>query len=202
MVISIYEEIVSLDKATQQDMKDKLVQLNIHEMFEHALAIYPEVFKQIVIYTAHAYSYESKLLRIGADWQKNKNDIAVKVGLPEEYFGKVVNLEDKRLTECFGAFLNMYHDNMDFIHLINLKETYQEVIILSKTTQDDAGKSDISARIKMMQTAEELLESIETQENKIKSRYRILNNPLKDFEHAIADNRSNPLKLENNPLIS
>lgn len=195
MTISIYDELISLEKGTSQEVKDKLVSLNLANMFKYALENYWGIFKQIVLYTAHAYSYESKLLRIGADPEKNKIEIAQVCGIPEDQYDNIIRLGDKELSQCFYNFMNLYLENLDFVHLVNLRETYQETVKLSRDS------SDTKERIKMMKDAEELKDSIEQHEVKVKAHYRILNNPLKDFEHVMVDNKLQTLKLENNPLI-
>lgn len=191
MTVSIYEELISLEKATSQQVKDKLVQLNIANIFAYALEQYWEIFKPLVIFTAHTYSYESKLIKIGMDWEDNKLDIAQKSEIPESKYEAIVRLQDKELANCFQKYLSLYMHNMDFVHLIRLKETYQAAIIRSQKEQE------VKEQIKLMHDLEELMDSIEAYEIKVKQHYRILNNPMKDFEHAVADNSSNPLKIEN-----
>jgi hypothetical protein len=203
MTYSIFDEISALSGADGLTMHTKLVELGIAQIFDYPWHKHHPAgnFTAIVLYTAHTYSWETRMVRIGADWQQTKIRIAQKVELPQYLYDEVVHLKDQMLAECFNEFLHLYHENMDYVHLTSLKDLYQQIMSQSTRFQpDEEGNSDLGAKFKNIQRATELKEQIKAIEDEVTARYRILRAPKSDFKYDNTEH-GNPLKVENSRLI-
>jgi hypothetical protein len=205
MVYSIYEEIISLSGGTKEDMKNKLAELNIAHIFHYPMTEHFEDdwFKPVVLYAAHAYSWESKMVSIGADWLKTKVSIAKRVALPEVAFEEVVHLKNAKFADCFMNFLHLYRDNMDYVHLTSLKEFYQQIMMNTTrlTAEGTEGKlANLDDKHADLRKGTKLFEEIEELEEKLKTKYKTLQLPMSDFKDLMRD-KGNPLKIENSKYI-
>lgn len=203
MTHSIYEELVSMTDADDFMLRSKINLLGIGHIFDYAFHKYQPAgtFKPIVFYCCHAYSWESKLLRIGADRLKTKLRIAQLVNLPEYLTEDVIHLKDQFLSDSFQEFLHLYRENSDFIHLASLQDAYGQIMLASTRFQDDGkGLTDLEAKLKNLKRAGELLVEIQEREEKMLARYRILDAPKNDFLNRDPGD-INPLRFETSPLI-
>jgi hypothetical protein len=182
----------------------KLELIGIAQIFDYAWHKYHPAghFAAIVLYAVHTYSWETKMVRIGADWQKTKIRIAQKVNLPQYLYDDVVNLADQYLANTFQEFLNLYNDNIDYVHLTSIKELYQQIMAEATRYQpaEKAETADLSLKFKNLQRASELKEQIKTLEDELVAKYRLLAGAKSDFKYDHIEH-GNPLQLENSKMI-
>lgn len=203
MTFSLYDELTSLTNATQTEVKNKLIDLNLAYIFAYVVEKHEEKnwLRPIVQFAAYAYSWESKMVVIGRDWQKTKMQIAQRVNMPPEAYDPVVYLQDEKMADCFAMFLGLYRENMDYVHLVSLKDLYQQVIRnATKFVADEQGNADMNKKIRDIESADDLKEKIDRMEERLTQKYRILNAPKTDFKYDQREH-GNPLKIENSKLI-
>lgn len=207
MTYSIYDEICQLEnkQATNKEVRDKLIDLGIYGIFSYAYEKYQEagIFKNVVYFVAHAYSWESKKIIIGKDWKKCKLDIAAGVKLPADQYGDIIEMKDQEMAYTMSCFMNLYKDNTDFVHVQKIKDLYQRIIEMgTKFNADDKGNADLDNNFTNIKRAEELLDKIRKHEMKIKSEYRKLTAPEEELSSVLPSNyRVDSLKVEHSNFI-
>lgn len=215
MTTSYYEEIIMLhdNNATQDAVKNKLIEIGIFDLFEPAWLKYNQagIFEKIVYYTAYSYSWESKLLIIGQDPIKYKTNISNKIGLSKQVAEELINLKDRGISTMFLAYLNLYQNNLDFTHLESYKLLYKSVMDdinnykeLSKDANSDDDSDYLDEKIKRMEKAEKMLSFIKKYEEKIKKDYRAITIPEQELSENLSrkDNfQVTSLAIENSPSI-
>jgi hypothetical protein len=206
MTYSIYDEITGMSEFTKEQVKDKLAELHLLHIFAYPLQNHWEDdwFKPIVIFAAYAYSWESKMIRIGADWLKTKVSIAQRVALPEVAYEDVVHLKDSNMADCFMNFLHLYRDNMDYVHLTSIKDFYQQIMMNTtklRVVDGTEGKTaNLEDKFKDLRKGRELFDEIQEMEKELLDKYKILNVPKGDFKESLKE-RGNPLQVENSKYI-
>lgn len=203
MVNSIYDTLTEMSDQDGLAIRKQLIDMGLAQIFDYAWEKHHPAgnFKAVVLYTVYTYSWETKLVRIGVDWQKTKIKIAQKVGLPTYLYDAIVHLKDQFMSETFQEFLYLYRDNMDYVHLTSLKELYQQVMSqASRFNTDEAGNADLPAKIKNIKQATEIKTEIANIEEEVTAKYRILNSSKAEFKYDHTEH-GNPLKLENSKLI-
>lgn len=207
MTYSIYDEICLLEKnnATNKDVRDKLIEIGIYNIFSEAYEKYQEsgTFRLVVYFVAHGYSYESKKIIIGMDWKKCKLSIAAAVKLPTDHYADIIDMKDSMMQNCMNNFLNLYKQNVDFVHVQHLKDMYQRIIEMgTKFKTEDDGSADLKDNFTNITRAEELLDKIRRHELKMKKEYRSLTSPMEELSSVLPTNfKVDSLNVEHSQYI-
>ncbi len=188
------------------EIRRHLIETGLHSVFTHVVndEKLQKLLKPLLLYTAYVYSYDSPKSSMGRDWKIFKRSVAEEVGIPDHMMFNVVELGDKILAyDVFYRFLDRYKSNMDFTHLIRLKDYYTQVMqqAMAFNTKTD-GTYDLAGKAKYMNEAEDYLERIEKHTDKLKNRYRLLKRAvLDDFKEKEITEGGNPLFLELSPHV-
>lgn len=184
-MISAYNSLVAYEGDEWDDYLEKLCLIDI---FMPLLKQYPDKgdFKCIVKYILYAYSVESDMLVIGADWHKTKKKIFEKSGLKPELtiYSEVVHLKSKVVLETIKRWLE-YQDNDVFEMLITMKELRAEMQLTCLTDIKTAsGEINYDQKYKNAQYSVELKKTIKDLESELIQNNPLLKESVKEFREA------------------
>jgi hypothetical protein len=207
MTYSLYEELdlLYIKGTTEKELKGKLVDLGIYGIFSEIYddPIYTErrAFVKIVMFIVYCYSYESSKIIIGKDFGKIQADVARELELAEDIALELMELKVQSFATACLRFMNLYEDNVDFVHTQKLKQMYRRIIDQGTTTDAD-GKSNLDDNFENINRAAKLLDMIAVHEEKMRKKYKLLKTPSEELGKKLASNyRIDSLSVENSLWI-
>ncbi len=223
MVVSIYTEIVAYEEVGG-DMVTRLKDMGVHDVFEDIDKYYQEdynLFNKALLFILHAYSLNSKFHVMGQSWIDTKERIAAKVGINHDapfvnrpkadvdddadevekmekvlLYSDLVYMESKEVINCIQKYL-AYQGNKNFRHLCMLKDQYVQMVAGAlDPIVKSSGEIDYDQKSRNRKYATEILEEIQTWEQKVADSDRNLKDALIEFNRKKGVDQS--LRLEDN----
>lgn len=224
MTASIYHALKDCIGAPLQDIKDILDAIAIdffHPLFEplpvpvneESTELPVDTFEftdaqlpSVIMFLIYAYSKESKMLIMGADFSEEKVRIADKVSLPVELHGKVLKLKSEKFRKVMMKYLD-YQGSRAFKHLQLKRDMYEAVEANSFQTlfAGEDGSMDAKALTSLATMKNNLLEEILDYEEKLKSEFKFVYDNIDDAEQASKDSKkatSDNGNIENSPWLN
>ena len=162
-----------------------------------------EDVKTVAFYILYAYSRDSSMVIMGADWEGNKGIIADMVGLPTHLYDPVLHLENPKVCEVVEGYLDLQGDR-DFKQLQMKKDLHQAMqLALLKGARDETGNSNYKVLLETSRQADKLLEDIEELEEIVKSKNRHVVAGKKEIADKREQNTNQPqANVESSPFIT
>lgn len=184
-MISVYSSLVNY---TEGDWEQYLDRIAVLDIFGPLLKEYPDPgdFSAVVKYILYAYSVESEMLAIGADWIKTKRKIFEKVSLKPErsIYEDVIHLKNQTVLETIKRWLD-YQDNDVFEQLQIMKDLRAEMQMTCLTSiRKSGGEIDFDQKYKNAEYSVALKKSIKDLESELIQNSALLKDSVKEYREA------------------
>lgn len=190
-MISAYNSLIAYEGDKWGEYLDRLM---LADVFGGLILEYPDPsdFKAIVKYILYAYSAESDMIQIGADWAKNKKKIFEYCCIKPDakYFNDLVHLENKAVLIAIKKWLD-YQDNDLFELIQTLKDLRAELqLTCLAAIRKSSGEIDYDQKNRNAQYAIELRTKIKDLESELIQSSQKLKNSVKEFREAKQNSKS------------
>lgn len=184
-MISVYSSIVNYTEGDWEQYLDRIAMIDI---FGPLLKEYPDPgdFSCVVKFILYAYSIESEMLVIGADWVKTKRKIFEKVCLRPwgSVYEDIVLLKNPSILETIKKWMD-YQDNDLFEQLQILKDLRAEMQLTCLTPiKKSGGEIDYDQKYKNAQYSVELKKTIKDLESELIQNSSILKDSVKEYREV------------------
>lgn len=184
-MISAYQSIITYEDGEWQDYLEKIALIDI---FGGLLKEYPDKgdFKCIVRYILLAYSVESDMLVLGADWTKTKRKIFERCGIKPEkkFYEDLVHLKNRKVLEAIHKWLE-YSDEDTFTQICILKDLRVEMqMTCLSDIKKASGELDFDQKYRNSQYSVDLKKSIKDLESELIQNSVLLKDSIKEYREG------------------
>ena len=184
-MISAYNSLVNYQEGEWEDYIDRL---SLIDIFGPLLKAYPDKgdFTCVVKYILYAYSVESEMLVLGADWTKTKRKIFEKASIKPErkFYEDLVHLKNRAVLETIQRWLD-YQDDDVFTTLSIMKDLRAEMQLTCLTDIKTAGlEINYDQKYKNAGYSIELKKTIKDLESELIQNSTKLKDSVKEFREA------------------
>lgn len=158
--------------------------------------------RMVLLYIAHTYSKESKLLVLGQRFGEQKKKIARLIDLPDRLYGVAVQLNNPVVNEVVLNYLE-YQNDRDYRHYMRDLEMYEALCdSAAKTMKKEDGTPDFKGMSDVYKIREELMKNLKKQEAAYKEEYKFVAENEEEIRKLGQENqKGRSLRIENNRFI-
>lgn len=195
MILSVFEHIRGSLDVPAEAIFDKLAEINckvfepIHNQEEDGVVFNRAQSAKIIAYLLYAYSEQSDFLVLGADSQKEKQEIAERVELPEDLHEKVVRLSSGVVRKVVVNYLDT-QSSRAFRYLSFKKDMYEAAMANALLKMKDGeGNMDMKEMVDTDKFLQSLLTQIKEYEDQLRSEYKYVYDNKEEIGHLEALHR-------------
>lgn len=192
---SLFTEIINKKDQTQKSLFEYINGV-APELFELLLEPWQKIAKNVMVYIAYAYSYDSDYIIKGTSWQDNKKALASLAGIAEYNVEAISNLKSEPTKKVILAYLE-WQGNREFRHLQTNKDMYDFLTteIIKDMTKETP---DFAEMDKKRKWRDELLDDINKLEEKLNQKYK----PIIVLQAEIKNKETSDMDLANSQYIN
>lgn len=156
----------------------------------------------VLLYIAHTYSKESKLLVLGQRFIEQKKKIAKLIDMPDRLYGIAVQLNSPVVNDVVLSYLE-YQKDRDFRHYMRDQEMYEALCDAgSKSLRKEDGSPDFKGMVEVQKLRDDLLTRLKKQESAYKEEYRFVGDNEEELRKLGQENqKGRNLRVENNRFV-
>lgn len=184
-MISTYSNIVSYQNDDWEEYFDKISMIEVFKPVIEEFKTDRVRLKCVIQYILHCYSVESDKVKIGMDWQKNKQEIFEDTCMPiRDLYQDTVLLMNNSIIETINKWLT-FQESEIFSELCMLKDLKLEMQLSANSIiRKPSGEIDYDQKYKNSSYVTELRKKIRDLESEFIQHNNKLKEAIKEFKSA------------------
>jgi hypothetical protein len=184
-MISAYASIVGYQNDDWKEYFDRIAMI---EIFKPVIEFYKDdrvKLKCVIQYILHCYSVESEKVKLGMDWQKNKQEIFEDTCMPKkDLYESTVLLRNESVIETIAKWVD-HQDSSVFAELMMLKDLRMTLMLsVNGTIRKSSGEEDYTQRYLNSTYVSELGKKIKDLESEFIQNNNKLKDAVREFKTA------------------
>lgn len=184
-MISTYSSILSYQNDDWEEYFNRIAMI---EIFKPVIEFYKDdlvKLKCVIQYILHCYSVESEKVKLGMDWQKNKQEVFEETCLPKrDLYESTVLLKNESVNETINRWLT-FQDSEVHSELCMLKDLKLEMQLSANSSiRKSSGETDYDQKYKNSTYVTELRKKIRDLEAEFIQNNNKLKDAVKEFKAA------------------